>query len=131
MPVFHIISSLQLILLTYSLINQRVATSLLKKHYLFFDMKLRRPHKANVDIAGKIMTWRENSGGLTKQTRMECTFPPIEYSRVALTTSRRHKTKTTSYCNSHEKVDLRSDSYVTKSRLTGKKILRAEFESQA
>ena len=32
-----------------------------KKHYLFFDMKFWRPHKANVDMAGKILTWRENS----------------------------------------------------------------------
>ena len=24
-------------------------------------MKFRRPHKANVDMAGKILTWRENS----------------------------------------------------------------------
>ena len=52
-PVFHIISSLQLILLAYSLKNQRVATSLLKKHYLVFDMKLLWLHKANVDMAGK------------------------------------------------------------------------------
>ena len=43
------------------MINQRAATSLLKKHYLFFDMKFWRPHKANVDMAGKILTWRENS----------------------------------------------------------------------
>ena len=36
---------------------------LINKNYLFFHNthKIRRPHKANLDMAGKILTWRENS----------------------------------------------------------------------
>ena len=36
---------------------------LINKNYLFFHntYKIRRPHKANLDMAGKILTWRENS----------------------------------------------------------------------
>ena len=36
---------------------------LINKNYLFFHNthKIRRPHKVNLDMAGKILTWRENS----------------------------------------------------------------------
>ena len=88
--IFHIISPLQFtsILLTYSLINQRVATSLLIIiNYLFFlkygeknmARKFRWPRKATVDMTGKMLAWQKNSGGLRN--------PPlnIQYSHIKAT----------------------------------------------
>ena len=49
--------------------------------------KFRRLYKAICTLAGKMLTWRENFGGITKKKLIECTFSTIVYSRVALTTS--------------------------------------------